>query len=263
MAGPQVGDDLELTFTDGVAHIALNRPDKLNAMTRTIQNSFIECIKWAGVAPEVRAVLISGKGRMFCSGDDLDGLGSLHGAGPSPLTECVEGPGPLLSRLIALRKPVVCAVQGGAYVAGLDLALACDFRVASAGTKLGPISASLGGAGGMALLTLYVPIATARRILFEARPIGGEEALKLGLVDELVETDAILDRAMEIAKKYAVGPTLAYGAIKSSLLSMIGVSPLQALHMEQDYSLTGYGTHDYEEALKAWQEKRPPQFLGR
>lgn len=262
MAGPTVSDEMELTFEDGVAHIALNRPDKLNALTRTLMDSIGESLRWAAVAPEVRAILISGKGRMFCSGDDLDGLGSVHGAGPSPATEVFDGPYPLMHKLLTTRKPVIAAVQGGAYVAGLDIALAADYRIASAETKLGPIGMTLGGAGGMSLLPMYLPIAKIRSILFRAQPIKGQEALALGLVDEIVETDQILVRAKEVAALWAEGPTLAYGATKSALLSMASMSPLAAVHMEQDYAMAGYATHDAKEAMVAWQERRKPVFKG-
>lgn len=262
MVGPDLPVEVQLSLEGAVAHIAINRPDKFNALNRGVLNALGEAVRWAAVSPDVRAILLSGNGPMFCAGDDLDGQGDVYGAGPSAQTEVYDSYGPLAYRLLTVRKPIVVALQGGAYVAGLDIALAGDYRVASKETVLGPISASLGVAGGTALLPMYVNVATARKILLRAKPIKGEEALVLGLVDELVEADEILDRARELAQEFAEGPTLAYGAIKSALLAAIGVSPLVTLNSEQDYSMAGCMTKDYAEASAAWAERRAPVFRG-
>ncbi len=262
MVGPELPPEVQLDLEGAVAHIVINRPDKFNALNRDVLNALVEAVRWSAVSPDVRAVLLSGNGPMFCAGDDLDGMGEVYGVGPSAQTEVFDSYAPLVQRLLTLRKPVVVALQGGAYVAGLDIALAADYRVASAETVLGPISASLGVSGGTALLPMYVSIATARRILLRAKPIKGEEALALGLVDELVATDDILGRARELAQEFAQGPTLAYGATKSALLASIGVSPLATLNSEQDYSMAGCLTKDYAEASSAWAERRAPVFRG-
>lgn len=260
--GLELGDEIVLTVANGVAHVEFAREEKLNALSRQTLSGLTEIVRWAGVDESIRAILISGRGRMFCSGDDLDGLGPVHGAGPSSLTEIYEGPNPVVHRLLTCRKPVVAAVTGGAYVAGLDIALACDFRVASPETKLGPVGMTLAAAGCMALLPMYVGFPVAKKLILQAKPILGEEALRLGLVDELVPTDQVVSRGMELAEELARGPTLAYGAAKSGLLAMIGMSPLMALHLDQDYSVAGQATHDAQEALLAWQERRKAHFTG-
>jgi 2-(1,2-epoxy-1,2-dihydrophenyl)acetyl-CoA isomerase len=262
MPGPQLSDEVELSVEGGVARIALNRPDKYNALTRRMLDSLNAAVRWAAVSRDVRSILICGNGDMFCAGDDLGGLGQVDGEGPNAETEVYDSYGPLVARLLTARKPIVAAVLGGAFVAGLDIALAADYRVASASTKLGPVSASLGVAGGTALLPMYVSVGTARRLLLRAKPIRGQEAFDLGLVDELVEESDVHDRAMALAKEFAAGPTLAYAATKSALLSGIGMNPLAVLNMELDYSMSGYHTRDYAEAIAAWEERREPNFTG-
>lgn len=263
MAGLEICEDLELTVENGVAHIALNRPDKLNALTRPVITSFEQILRWASVAPEVRSILISGKGRMFCAGDDLGGLTDVYGAPPSSATEVYQGPYPLIQRMLITRKPIVVAVQGGAYVAGLDLALAGDYRIGSTRTKLGPVAMTLGAPGGMVMLPMYVSIGIARRMVLRGEPIAADEAHRLGLLDELVPEEEILSRAMEVAQEWAQGPTLAYGAVKSAFLAMTGMSTLSALELEQDHAMASYGTEDQKEGAAAWAENRKAVFTGR
>ncbi|MET3524008.1 enoyl-CoA hydratase/isomerase family protein [Mesorhizobium abyssinicae] len=258
----QFSEHINADLTDGVASIVLDRPEKLNALTRNMLCGLIEAIRWAGVDPRVRCVLLSGRGRMFCAGDDLEGLGPLYDVDVSADTEVIEGPAQLIRRLLTLRKPVVAAVQGGAYVAGLDIILACDYRVAAETTKLGPTCLRLGTPGGLSLLPHYLPLAIARKLLLRAKPLAASEALQLGLVDEIVSGEDLMKRAMEVASEFANGPTLAYGAAKSALLNMVGMSTLQALHMEQDYILSTKDSHDQSEALQAWKEGRPAKFKG-
>lgn len=260
--GLVLGDDIALVVSNGVAHVEFTREEKLNALSRQTLDGLMQIVRWVGVEESVRAVLISDRGRMFCSGDDLDGLAPVHGAGPNALTEIYEGPNSVVHRLLTCRKPIVAAVTGGAYVAGLDIALACDFRIASPETRLGPVGLTLANAGCMALLPMYLGFPAAKRIMFRAKPIGGEEALVLGLVDELVPADQVVARGLELATELAQGPTLAYAATKSALLAMMGMSPLVALHLDQDYSVAGYGANDAKEALAAWQERRTPTFTG-
>lgn len=263
MNTPSFTEHVVTTLIDGVAHIELARPEKLNSLSRPMLDALVETLRWAGVTPEVRAVLISGHGRLFCAGDDLDGLGELHGTPQNDLSEIYEAVAPVAVKMLTLRKPVVAAIQGGAYGAGLDLALTADYRVASESTKLGMVPARLASAGQMALLMLYVSVNTARRLLFMAEPVPGKQALELGLVDELVDDDLILSRAREVATRLAQGPTLAYGGIKSGLLTMVGMNTLAALNFELDLSLSSHGTYDAEEAMAAQAERREPKFLGR
>lgn len=263
MNAPSFTEHVVTTLSDGVAHIELARPDKLNSLSRPMLDALVETLRWAGVNPEVRAILISGHGRIFCAGDDLDGLGDLHGAPQNDLSEIYEAVAPVAVKMLTIRKPIVAAIHGGAYGAGLDLALTADYRVASERTKLGMVPAKLASAGQMALLLLYVSVNTARRLLFKAEPVSGSQALELGLVDELVDEDLILSRAREVAMELAKGPTLAYGTMKMGLLTMVGMNTLAALNMELDLSLASHGTHDAEEGMAAQMERREPRFLGR
>ena len=249
---------------DGVLEVVLDRPDRLNALIGESFDCLTELATRAAVDEGVRCVLLWATGRAFSVGDDLSGQGDRHGVPESDVTGTLASYTVPTAALLRLRKPTVVALQGPVYGGALEMALACDFRIADESVTLGPVYAQHGFASGTTLLPLFVGYARAKRILLRGEAISAEEASALGLVDDVVEgVEGAVTRARQLAQQMANGPTTAYALIKSALLQGIGRGPLEALHAEEDAGLASVRTQDAIEAERAFAEKRSPKFLGR
>jgi len=241
--------------------ITLDRAQKRNALNRDMIEDLCRLIRWAGHEPGVRSLLLAGEGTAFCAGDDLDGLGPIDGVGPSDSTE-LDAYQPVVFGLLRLRKPSVACIHGSTYGGGMEIALACDLRIGGPAARFGPATTTVGGASFTTLLPLYVGIPRARRILYFSDPIGSEELLTLGLLDELVAEDKVFERSEELAAQLAQGPTRAYGLIKHSLF--LGMAPqlFSSFLIEEEYTRISMGTADAKEGAEAAAERRPPHFIG-
>jgi 2-(1,2-epoxy-1,2-dihydrophenyl)acetyl-CoA isomerase len=244
-----------------VLQVTLNRPEKRNALSRQMIDDLCRLIRWAGHETDVRSVLLRGNGKAFCAGDDLDGLGPVEGVGPSDSTE-LDAYQPVVMALLRLRKPSVACVHGAAYGAGMDLALACDLRVGGPATRYGPVTTKVGGSSFTTLLPLYVGIPKARRLLFFSDPIEAQEALALGLIDDLAPDEQVFGRAEAMALKLAEGPTRAYALIKQSLFLGMAPQVFSSLLFEDDFTRVSMDTRDAREGTLAGEEGRIPRFTG-
>ncbi len=258
---PETSELVRAEVDSGVLAISLNRPAKRNALNRAMIEDLCVLIRWAGHQPAVRSLMLHGNGSAFCAGDDLSGLGPVHGVGPSDSTE-LDAYQPVIYALLRLRKPSIAAVNGPAHGAGMELALACDLRIGAEGCNFGPVTALFGGASFTSLLPLYVGVPTARRLLYFSRPVPANEALNLGLLDEVTQDGDVLDRTRTVARELAVGPTQAYGQIKYALL--LGMAPqlFSSLILEDEITRASMQTSDAREGSIAHAERRPPEFTG-
>jgi len=258
---PQTEETVLTDLSDGVLTITLNRPDKRNALTHQMIDAVSMLIRWAGHESSVRCLLIAGRGKAFCAGDDLNGLGPLLGIEQNESTE-MDAYQSVVLALLRLRKPSVAAVNGPAHGGGMEFALACDLRIGATGANFGPATTSLGGSAFTTLLPLYVGVAQARKILYLSKPIDSTSALSLGLLDEVVSEDEVAGAARALAVELAAGPTRAYGLIKHALL--LGAAPhaFASLLIEEEYTRSALTTADAREGLVAYAEKRPPNFIG-
>jgi 2-(1,2-epoxy-1,2-dihydrophenyl)acetyl-CoA isomerase len=259
---PAVTEDLDVDFEDSVLHIRFNRPERRNALTRPVLEDLELLTRWAAIEPAVRSVLLSGNGGTFSAGDDRDGLGRALGAETSDLADSIEAHLRPATAILRLRKPVVAALEGPVYGGALDIALACDLRVADATAILGPVYTALGFVGGIALLTLYVGVPRARRILFLGEPISADDALSLGLIDIAADTGLPVAVGRDLAVRLAQGPTAAFGMIKSALLAGTGSGLLENLYREEDSILSSLRTTDGREGARSFAERRAPRFVG-
>jgi len=260
-------------ISDGIGTITLNRPDALNALLVESLKELLEVVEQATYDPDVRAVVITGAGRGFCAGADVkqwaddeylqDGFDGKR--------KVIEEPWPpkahtLMSKLYWMPKPVVAAVNGVAVGGGCDLTLVADMRIASTKARFGEVYMRLGfnpDAGGTFLLPRIVGEARAAELIYTGRIIDAEEALEIGLVSEVVEPDALLGRAYEIAGTFAKGPTTAIGIAKSLIRTNYTVSIEEALRNELRGGELCALTEDHREGMAAVAEKREPNFVGR
>ena len=249
----------------GVGLITLNRPEKHNAVTSEMLRSLLNAITDAAADDDVRAVLITGAGTAFCVGQDLSDP-SASGDDPDLGALLEERWNPVIRELRAIRKPVVVAVNGTAAGAGMSLALAGDIVLAARSAKFHPAFSAVGlvpDSGATWALPRLVGPARARALSMVIDSLTAEEALELGMIWQVVDDDALLGEAGDLAVSLAAGPTLAYAAIKQAIEAAEANTLSEQLDLERDLQRELGRSHDYKEGVAAFMEKRKPRFEGR
>ncbi|MFT4280640.1 enoyl-CoA hydratase/isomerase family protein [Microbacterium sp.] len=255
------GIDLIEADLDGfVLTIRLNRPDKLNAVTQEMSAALVDLITRANDDPAVRAIVYTGSGRAFSAGSDIRTLDQY--ATPWEFRNRRD----YCDALRAARKPIVAAINGYALGGGLETALTCDIRIAATTATFAAPEIKLGwiGGGGMsALLTASIGAGNAALMLMTGDPIDAQRALRWGLVSEVVEPDALLGRAHEIAAVIAARPPIAAETAKANLRAAQNLPQDQAIAYERELQGITFATEDAAEGRAAFAEKRVPVFRGR
>lgn len=251
----------------GVARITLDRPDKLNALTFAIYEELADAFAALDSRADVRAILITGEGRAFCSGGDVeDIIGELFARDMKGLVEFTRTTGRLIANIRKVRRPVVAAVNGTCVGAGAVIALACDFRIASESAKLGFIFPKVGlsGAdmGAAYLLPRTVGLARASELLFFGDIIDANEAYRIGLVNRVVPTEKCVQVASDWAERLATGPAFAHSMTKQMLESEVAMGLDQAIEAEAQTQAICMQHPDFRAAFDAWSEKRAVTFEG-
>ncbi len=250
------------TLAGGVAEIVLDRPDRLNALTFGIYEELSGTFAALDHEDDVRAVVLTGEGRAFCSGGDVeDIIGELFSRDMKGMLAFTRVTGALIENIRKLRRPVIAAVNGTAVGAGAVIALACDLRIASEKAKFGFIFPRVGlsGAdmGAAYLLPRVVGLGRASELLFLGDVIGAEEALRIGLVNRVVPHDACIVQAREIAAKLAAGPAFAHGVTKQMLESEHTMPLAAAIEAEAQAQAICMMHPDFRAAYDAWKAKKP------
>ena len=254
--------DITFDLNDNLAVVTLNRPDKLNSTTRNmhaeLRSAFDEI-----EANGARAVLLTGAGRAFCAGQDL---ADLRMDGPEEITEILEGDfNPLVARIRNLPMPVVCAVNGVAAGAGANLALACDIILAARSASFLQAFARIGlipDAGGTWTLPRQVGEARAKGMAMLAEPVPAEKALEWGLIWQVSDDDDLMDDATRIASRLSRQPTKAFSLIKQAINASSSHGLDDHLAIEAKLQAEAAASHDYDEGVSAFLEKRKPVFRG-
>jgi enoyl-CoA hydratase/carnithine racemase len=253
----------------GVAVLTLNRPERLNAisvkMLGELSDRLIECDR----DRDVRAIVLTGAGRGFCAGLDLQdaatgsGIGGGGSAGLPPSLELRSAP-PIV--LHEIDKPTICALNGGAAGYGMDLALGCDVRIAGESGKLAAAFTRRGvlpESGGTWLLPRLVGWSKAAEIIFTGRTLSAEQCQELGLVSRVVPDALLMKEARALAEEMASNAPLAVQAAKRMM--RMGLSEPFSEHVHHVFLqlIPLFGTKDFREGMKSFLEKRPPRFEGR
>ena len=254
-----------LTTQDGPSCvITLNRPDKRNAVSVQMMQELIAAMKAAEADEAVRTVIITGGPSFFAAGADLNEALQVKTAAQG--IEYFKRWHALNSTIEELAKPVVAAIEGFCITGGLELALACDLRVAAEGSTFAVTSARIGtvaGAGGTQRLPRIVGIAHALDILFSAEPIGAVEAHRIGLVNRLTPKGGALDAAKALAQVYAQRAPLSLALVKRAVHRGMQMDLASGIELETFLVTTIYGTEDKQEGISAFLEKRTAEFKGR
>lgn len=254
--------EVEVTRDGGVLTITLNRPDVYNAFTTSMHAALHEALLQAQ-ADDVRAVVITGAGRGFCAGQDLGEFRELdHDIG-----EHLEATyHPNVRAIRALEKPVIAAINGAAAGAGLSLACVCDYRIAANTASFVPGFIGIGlvpDSGGSYFIARLLGPARAFTWMSSNRKLTAAEAHAWGLVDEVVEPDALVARAAELAATYAAAPTRGIGMSKRLFDHAVAATLEEQLALEAKLQTEATKTEDFREGVAAFLEKRPPRFTGR
>ena len=250
--------------TDRVALITLNRPEALNATTDELYQELSAIIRELATRTDVGCAILTGAGRGFCAGADL----KARRDDMTPLERRDRHRWILrdvLHPLFQLEKPVIAAVNGPAAGAGMNLALACDFVIASEQASFVQAFAKVAlvpDLGGLWFLARVVGINKAKELCFTARKVGAEEALALGIANQLVPHDQLLEAARKLAQTIAAGSPTAQ-AMTKTLLNRAGSVTLDQMLDYESYAQTiAYLTPEYEEGVSAFREKRSPDFAA-
>ena len=256
-----------LTKQDGVGVIRLNRPQVYNAINHQLTKELTDCLQKAKGDPAVRAVVLTGEGKAFCSGQDLNDRSAIVTKGDEiSLGESVRARyNPLIQAIANLEKPIIAAVNGVAAGAGCSLALACDLRVITPNTRFVEAFVRIGLApdsGSSYFLPRLVGLGKALEIAMTGRDVEAEEAIKIGLANKMADDEKLLDEAMKLAKQLAQGPTVAIGLTKKAIYRGMESHLDEALEYEAQVQEKAGKTKDFLEGLQAFAEKRKPNYRG-
>ncbi len=259
-------ETIEFTRRDGYAQLVLNRPKACNSFTAHMHAEVRQAIDDTAADPTLRALLLTGAGRGFCAGQDLNDRKVTAGDAPVDLGASLDQfYNPLIRALRHLPKPVVCAVNGAAAGAGANLALACDIVLAARSAKFIQGFCKIGlmpDSGGTWILPRLVGHARASALTLLGEPVTAEHAAEIGMIYKAVDSKDLLEQAQSLCAHLATQPAAALAATKRALLQSFDNDFDTQLDLESDAQRTLGATADYREGVSAFLQKRTPRFNG-
>ncbi|MEI5906926.1 enoyl-CoA hydratase-related protein [Bacillus spongiae] len=245
-----------------VMTVTLNRPKVLNAFSEGMINGLTRALQEAQKNNQIRAIIITGAGQSFSAGGDVKAMGE---ATPAQVYEHIGILNECILTLKQTEKPIIAAVHGYAAGAGVNLALACDLIISTNDSQYALSFSQVGlvsDGGGSFFLTKLLGPHLAKQLFFSGEVISAERLFGLGVINQLVTTENLLDEAMEWAIKLSKGPSLAFGKQKKLIEQSLTASLDEVLEHERMTQTLMVTTKDHIEGVKAFKEKRSPQFLG-
>ncbi len=259
-------DQILTTTTGGVATIRLNDPDSMNALSAPMAAELERIIAGLSEDRSVRALVLTGTGRAFCAGGDVQSFYDNRDDPAEIMQAVLDGLHGAVGRLIDAPFPTITAINGVVAGAGMGIALATDLAVAAESAMFTMAYTGI-GVSPDGSSTFYLPRLVGTRVAMEMiltnKHVSSEEALALGIVNKVVPDDELSDAAAKLAAKLAVGPTLAYVRARKLLRSSLGADPFTQMDAEADGILAAGETQDFYEGVSAFIEKRRPTFTGK
>jgi enoyl-CoA hydratase len=255
---------VRLEVKGGIGVVRLDRPP-MNAISRQVQEELLAVSAEAAQRADVRAVVLYGGERVLAAGADVKEMMSMSYADMAAVARRLSAG---FGALAGIPKPTVAAITGYALGGGLELALGCDRRIAGDNAKLGQPEIMLGvipGGGGTQRLARLIGVPKAKDLIFTGRMVAADEALAMGLVDEVVPADAVFARAMEYAGQFAKGPSAAYAAAKKAIEGGMDTDLRTGLDLESEVFAALFATEDRTIGMTSFVENGPgkAEFTGR
>lgn len=254
----------ELLLTEakqGVLTITLNNPKTMNALNKQMLLELDTAVDAALTEDSVRVIVLTGAGKAFVAGADI---GEMSNMDPMEAKEFSKLGASVFSKIENAPKPIIAAVNGFALGGGCELAMACDFRIASQKAKFGQPEVGLGitpGFTGTQRLPRLVGLGKAKELIFTGQIIPAEEAYRIGLADQIVEPDELMNTALQIADKIAANSASAVALSKESINNGVQTDMNTAIDLEVSLFALCFSTKDQKEGMKAFLEKRKPDFV--
>jgi enoyl-CoA hydratase/carnithine racemase len=259
-----MNDDILLDIEDGVGTVTLNRPDRLNTLALTTIDQLADALAEVGASDRVRVVVLAGSGQRFCAGADQAEMVAREPQAWEPIVRRYLDP---VRAIVAMDKPVIAALHGDAVGGGLGLALACDFRIAAEGVRMGAPFTPIGLAGCDMSAGWFLPrlvgLGTATDLMFTGRLVEANEALEIGLVHRVVPSEKFAAEVSALAQQLAAGPPIAYRWTKRAIHRSLGVDMNAEFEFEVFAQVQCIQSEDHREGVRAFKEKRPAVFQGR
>ncbi|NRS17461.1 enoyl-CoA hydratase/isomerase family protein [Brevibacillus sp. HB1.4B] len=250
--------------SEGVAVVTLNRPDKFNAFTAVMNKEITDALKQAQKDADVRCIVLTGAGRAFNAGQDLS---DVSGGGDVDYGGFLRDRyNPMILQFQKTEKPIIAAVNGVAAGAGMSVALACDIRLASEKASFVNAFVNIGlvpDSGGCYFLPRIVGIGKALELAMTGEKVSAEEAMRIGLVNQVYPAESFIEDALAYARKLASLPTKGIGLIKRTMYKGLEMGLEETLEYEAFAQEAAGSTVDHKEGVTAFMEKRAPRFTGR
>jgi 2-(1,2-epoxy-1,2-dihydrophenyl)acetyl-CoA isomerase len=260
-------DHIDITEDSGITTITLNRPEKLNALAGHMRRDLAEALEAAASERGVHVVVITGAGRAFCAGGDVAAMAELYERHDAEeFSRLLGSARRVITAIRQMTKPVIASVNGPAFGAGFNLALACDLRIASTTATFSQSFAKVGlhpDWGGTYFLPRLVTPNKACEMFFLGDAMGAEEALRLGVVNYVVEPTELEAETRKLAERLRAAPAVALGAAKQAVYLSQAAGLEEMLRFETEAQMRCFESQDCSEGLRSFLEKRAPKFTGR
>lgn len=265
-----VNKSLQFTLIDkDIALITLNRPEVMNAIDEDIIDGIELAVTKVNAEENIKVLVVTGAGKAFCAGGNVKDMQDRTGIFTGSPQELRKNYQKHIQRIpmafSALQVPAIAAVNGAAYGAGCDISLMCDMRIASENATFAESFIKLGlipGDGGAWLLPRVIGPARAAEMTYTGKPISADKALSWGMVNQVVESDQVLEEALRLARQIAVNPAHAIRMSKTLLKESEKSELASILQLSASLQALAHHTLDHQEAVNAFLEKRPPEFKG-
>lgn len=259
-------EKIKYSQENGIASIKLNSPKNLNALSEPMLDELLFVLDICADDNKIKVVIISGEGKGFSAGGDIGMMVKGLENDDKSLVQVVRKLGVMAVKIRNIRKPVIASVHGPVAGAGFNIALVCDFRIAAENATFIQAFVNIGlipDTGGTFLLTRMLGVAKATELIMIGRPVKANEALALGLVNKVVEFENLESETMKFAQKLNDLPSIALGNMKALVNRAAFHGFENALDNEVEYQNSLLNTEDYKEGIRAFSEKRKPNFTGK